>query len=253
MTDDVARAGRCAEAAYASFTPDVVRLEGATLLRTPSDPDVPMVNRVVGLGVEAPATADLLNEVVTGMAGLTHYVAVAPDAGPAALTGWLSARGYEPGWGWMLFTRPAAGPPPGSAGVEVVGVDGATEEAFRSILAQSYGLSQATADALPIVGNAAWTCLVALVDGVPAGTGAVYVLERAAYLGFAATLPEHRGRGAQSALLASRIALARDLGCDLVVTETGERLPDRPSASYRNILRAGFHEAHVVANWLRRR
>jgi len=34
------------------------------------------------------------------------------------------------------------------------------------------------------------------------------------------------------------------------VTETGERVPDRPSASYRNILRAGFREEFVVKNWL---
>ena len=33
-------------------------------------------------------------------------------------------------------------------------------------------------------------------------------------------------------------------------TETGERLPDKPSNSYRNILRAGFTEAYVRQNYL---
>ena len=74
--------------------------------------------------------------------------------------------------------------------------------------------------------------------------------EGGGYLGYAGTAPEHRGKGAQSALLAARIRRARELGCDAVFTETGEQLPDRPSASYRNILRAGFEELYVVPNWL---
>jgi hypothetical protein len=38
-----------------------------------------------------------------------------------------------------------------------------------------------------------------------------------------------------------------------VLTETGERHDDLPSNSYRNILRAGFEEVEVTANWLGRR
>jgi hypothetical protein len=34
------------------------------------------------------------------------------------------------------------------------------------------------------------------------------------------------------------------------VTETGERVPDKPSDSYRNILRAGFHERYLRQNYL---
>ncbi len=80
---------------------------------------------------------------------------------------------------------------------------------------------------------------------------ALFVSEGVGYIGFAATLPEHRGKGAQNALLAERIDHAREMGCDVVVTETGERRDDLPSNSYRNILRAGFTEVAVRANWLR--
>lgn len=34
----------------------------------------------------------------------------------------------------------------------------------------------------------------------------------------------------------------------VAVTETGERLPDKPSNSYRNILRAGFEETYLRQN-----
>ena len=37
----------------------------------------------------------------------------------------------------------------------------------------------------------------------------------------------------------------------LLFVETGERVPERPSASYRNILRAGFEEAYLRPNWLK--
>jgi L-amino acid N-acyltransferase YncA len=65
-------------------------------------------------------------------------------------------------------------------------------------------------------------------------------------------LPAHRGKGAQRALLAERIRKAAGLGCDIVLCETGELREDRSNASYRNLLRAGFEEVGVTANWLGR-
>ena len=35
------------------------------------------------------------------------------------------------------------------------------------------------------------------------------------------------------------------------MTESGELRDELPSNSYRNILRAGFREEHVVENWIR--
>jgi len=39
-------------------------------------------------------------------------------------------------------------------------------------------------------------------------------------------------------------------GCEVVLTETGEALRDKPSSSYRNIVRAGFDEEYVRPNYL---
>jgi hypothetical protein len=35
-----------------------------------------------------------------------------------------------------------------------------------------------------------------------------------------------------------------------LVIETGVQVPDKPSSSYRNILRAGFREVYVRDNWV---
>jgi GNAT superfamily N-acetyltransferase len=78
----------------------------------------------------------------------------------------------------------------------------------------------------------------------------VYVSGEYAWLGFGATLPAYRRHGAQNALLARRLAEAAARGARTAVTETGERVPDKPSSSYRNILRAGFHERYLRHNYL---
>jgi GNAT superfamily N-acetyltransferase len=86
--------------------------------------------------------------------------------------------------------------------------------------------------------------LLAEVDGKLAGGASGMILPEfklGAFWG-AATLPEFRGRGVQSALLAARLAMARDAGCDLAVTFT---LPGTTSS--RNAERAGFRVAYTKA------
>jgi len=145
--------------------------------------------------------------------------------------------------------------PPASAAtnLEVVEVDTVDHaEAFGHVVRASYELPETIEPRLARMRDAGWQCWVALDGDEPAGAGALFAAEGVAYLGLAGTLSEHRGKGAQSALLAARIRRAAELGCDLVITETGERGGDRPSNSYRNIVRAGFTEYAITANWLGR-
>jgi GNAT superfamily N-acetyltransferase len=223
---------------------------GVVVLCGREAPEVPMVNRVAGLGVASPATEELLDEALALLRGTRCYVALAPGARPAELTDWLQARGFEPGWGWMQLTR-GVEPLSAASELELVQVDEARSGDFARIVGRAYGLPERALGWIAAAATApGWTAWLALAGGEPAAAAGLFVRERAAYLGFAGTLPEHRGKGAQSALLAERIRRAAELGCDLVVTETGERRKDLPSNSYRNILRAGFEERFVVANWV---
>jgi len=227
---------------------------GAIVLGVPEAPDSPMLNRVVGLGIEKPATEADVDEALAAIgAGVTFYVAVAPGARPVELPQWLRARGLEPGWGWMVFRRFVEGPPPAETSLRLLEVDGAdAAAAFSRVVRVSYGLPEAIEPRLARVPDSGWLCWLAFDRDEPAGGAALYAAEGVAYLGLAGTLPQHRGKGAQNALLAARIRRAAALGCDLVITETGEQRDDRPSSSYRNILRAGFTEDRVTANWLGR-
>ena len=71
--------------------------------------------------------------------------------------------------------------------------------------------------------------------GVPAGGGSVRVAGGLAQLCGAATLPDHRRRGVQTALLAERLAAASRAGCDLAVVTT-----QPGSKSQENARRRGF-------------
>jgi GNAT superfamily N-acetyltransferase len=225
---------------------------GVVALRADEAPGSPMLNRVVGLGVDVPATEELLDAAIAELGDAAFYVAVAPGARPASLTEWLRERGFEPGWGWMQFERGAEPAPPVSTELIVREIGTDLGGAFARVQRIAYGLPEAVEPWLATLpGTAGWNCWLAFAGDEPAAAGALYVERGACYLGFGATLPEHRGKGGQGALFAARIERAQELGCTLVTTETGERRDELPSNSYRNILRFGFREQVVVANWVK--
>jgi GNAT superfamily N-acetyltransferase len=247
------REQRAAFAAYAALEEAVI-LKGCVLLHEPTAPDSPMVNRIVGLGLERPATEADVDEALGAVPeGTSFYVAVTPGAEPAELPIWLAARGLEAGWGWMWFRRGVEPIAPRASELRLERVvPGELADAFGRIVRVGYGLPEPFDAVGARACETGWECWLALDGDEPAGAGGLFALDGVGYLGLAATLPEQRGKGAQGLLLAHRIRRAAELGCDLVVTETGERRDDRPSNSYRNILRAGFEEVAVTANWLGR-
>jgi GNAT superfamily N-acetyltransferase len=158
----------------------------------------------------------------------------------------LAEHGYTPGFAWMKFARDAD--PDASAEtdlkIEQVGHQGAIDFAVPVRTAfHMPDFFDAWLRELP--GRPGWTCLAAYDGDQAVGAGAMYVDGDHAWCGLGATLPEARGRGAQSAILAARVALAARAGAKTVSTETGA---DR-GPSYRNILRAGFEEAYERPNW----
>jgi GNAT superfamily N-acetyltransferase len=81
------------------------------------------------------------------------------------------------------------------------------------------------------------------------GRGCRAHLRGIGWLGIGATRPEHRRRGAQSALLAARIDVGLARGVAGFATETGRPLPGEPGPSFANIKRAGFRLVYDRPNW----
>jgi GNAT superfamily N-acetyltransferase len=211
-----------------------------------------MLNRVVGLGLESPATDDDLQAIEAFYArhGQPFYVSLNPQARPPDLGARLEGRGFTDGAAWMKFTRGVEPPPPPETALRVERIGPEEGAAFGDVVAVGYELEPFTAAWLAELPRTSWRCYVAYDGDEPAGAAALFLHERTGYLCFAATRPEHRRKGAQSALLATRIREAIEAGCTALVTETGERIPLKPSNSYRNILRFGFREDYLRPNYL---
>ena len=100
------------------------------------------------------------------------------------------------------------------------------------------------------VGRSGWRHYFAMDNRIPVATAASRADGDVAWFGFAGTLPSHRGRGAQSALLARRIRDAAADGCAWVTCETMADTAERPSRSFRNMMRLGFTVAYARKNFI---
>lgn len=217
-------------------------------------PEVGMVNLILG-ATEPGAVADGHLARATAWAdaeGVAAYVPVPPEtAGTEAAEEWLAANGFERGYAWMKFIRDAH-PPRFRVpdGVEVIELSAPDEAPFGMIAATGFGLpAWAAALFAELPGRRGWRCYVARLGGEPQACAAMLIDGDVAEFGIAATLEPARGRGCQLALLHRRIEDAAAADCGTLFVETGERVDERPSASYRNILRAGFEEAYLRPNW----
>ena len=83
--------------------------------------DVPslMLNRVIGLGVGAPATPAMLDLAGEAFGEARYMIPVAPQCHPAELTAWLRGRGFEAGYPWMKFERGPEPPPDVESALDV--------------------------------------------------------------------------------------------------------------------------------------
>ena len=73
------------------------------------------------------------------------------------------------------------------------------------------------------------------MDLTQIATGMLYIQERIGWLGWAVTLPAHRRKGADRALLVHRLNEAIEMGCTLMSAETRGETKDAPNPSYHNL------------------
>lgn len=131
--------------------------------------------------------------------------------------------------------------------LQVRTVSGEDRELWARIAAEGWRESTEIADLMldlgRVVGVSALPFLVEL-DGQPIAAGALSIHGGVALLAGASTIPEFRHRGAQRALLESRLEYAARSGCDLamICAEPG-------SASQRNAERQGFRIAYTRIKW----
>lgn len=233
------------------------RIEVAGAMVAYLGPDSP-VNQVVGLGFERAFTHADAEEIEAFFAarGALATVALCPLAHESVHTV-LSARGWSLGGFENLLAldlsalpeHAFAATPPAGMEVRPVVTD-EDRELWGHLVANGFSAPEDPTPAELSLGalvahRADETFLTAYIDGRPAGTSELHIEDGIGWLSADTTLPHFRGRGVQGTLQRMRLALARDAGCSLAVTEA------RPgSGSQRNMERLGFRVMYTRADLL---
>jgi len=234
---------------YAAAPTDLARAErvgGATVLVAPRLPA--FFNRAFAIGIDEPVVEDDVDAILDTLRGAPES-SVQPPPGESELEEWLAARGLERRWSWAKVLRGAEPAPDVGTDLHVRELGPPDAKRFGAVVAAAFGLPEVMATwSATLVGRPRWSAYGAFDGDALVGTGALFVEGDVAWLGLAGTLPFHRRRGAQGAVMARRIADAIAVGCTSIATETGI-LPDRPNPSLDNMLRCGFTVAYERGVW----
>jgi len=258
--------GDCAEA-IARQRPDAdvfVRpiAGGVATFTGPGSP----LNKVAGLGFAGPPNEAELEQIERAFAERKTPVQVElSNLADPSIAMFLTKRGYTLiGFENVLGLRLESGAPaPAAREIDRIDVARCGAEDFETWLdIVARGFAAPDAQGVPshesvsqdvikevvrdMAGAAGFACYMARRDGVSAGGASIRTFEGVAHLCGAATLPEHRRRGVQTAMLAMRLREAARLGCDLAVIVT---LPG--SKSQQNSQKHGFELLYTRAILLR--
>lgn len=225
----------------------VVPVGSATAVVAQSVTNTLNMNRVIGLGVAEPADDAMIGQIVDiyGAIDLSFGVELAPCARPKDLTDRLRALRMRRGATTAMHYRPAARVEQNSGSLSVVRAPRSARETVADICCSvfrmppaAHGLIAGTAD-LP-----AWRQWLAYSGDRPVAAALSYVGAGVAWLGWDATLPEARGRGAQLSLIGHRVNDAVEAGCKFITTETAVNTSSMNDPSFRNYEHCGFSVAY---------
>jgi GNAT superfamily N-acetyltransferase len=210
-------------------------------------------NGAIGLGFDGEVTDGQIATVERFFLdrGEEPIVSVCPLSHPSLIQV-LSARGWHVGTFENVLVRridPAERFDAAASGVEIREAQGESElDAWALLAARGFSAPDDPTPADRRLARAATRregtrFLVGMIDGTDAGTGQLEIAGELGWLSADTTLPAFRRRGVQSSLQRFRLAMARDAGCALAVTES---VPGSPSQ--RNMERLGFQVAYTRAD-----
>jgi hypothetical protein len=210
-------------------------------------------NRVVGLGVDEPATEPMIDEALDIFRDhkVKRFSLHQGPCGPSdAMVGWLEKRGFRPHHAYSKLVRETRDAPQVRSDLRVRRIGQADSAAFAAVFGHVFAAPPSQRDWITAsVGAPGFSHYLAFAGDQPVATGMVYVQGDGAWMGWGATLTPFRRRGAQGAIIAARVKRAADLGAKWIVSETLEPRRGRPSGSYRNLLEHGFQQAYLRPIW----
>lgn len=221
----------------------------------------PLWNRALGFGVEEPVTRELVDEICDfyrAQGAQQALLQIAPSVLPDDWSDICAATGIVGGYSWVKLARELGaddgpGDPLRSLDPDLRLDAAAPADAAEWGVAYTQAFGHASAMSRFVegqVGGPGWHSFAVRDHARIVAVGALFARGDAAELFGGATLPGYRNRGAQSAVIAARIAAARAAGCRWVVAESGAEQPGEHNPSLHNLRRAGLGVLYERRNWI---
>ncbi len=222
-------------------------------------PQLPILamNRVIGLGFERPISTEQLHAILNfyQQSGVKRFfLQLSPHVLEARTINTLQTIGFRHYNNWTKHFRPIIKEQVSSAhaGYRVLELELEEASQFGELICNCFHWNYDQLDRWlnQSVGAPGYKHYAVQIEEQIVGVGALHVEGACASMAFAATLPAYRGLGIQQQLLQKRIEVARELGCQYLVSETAEETNGKTVTSARNMRRVGFEIAYQRQNWL---
>ncbi|MFI5707196.1 GNAT family N-acetyltransferase [Kribbella sp. NPDC051620] len=230
------------------------RIGGGVALAVRNDP-TNYWSRALGFGFTEPVTAEVVASITDFYRGNGNPIAVlnlAPSVLPADWDAICAKEGITGGGTWVKLARPAGPVAAPDTELRVAEIEPADAEQWASVLTRGFGMPEEllVPMAKSVVGRPGWTAYGAYEGDQLVAAATLLISGEVAEFCGAATLPEHRGKGAQSALLAARAQKAGAEGVQWFSAETGKPDEGEQNVSLNNLARAGFEIQYDRRNWI---
>lgn len=229
-------------------------LSNSTLITVVSSSYVLALNRVLGLGIAKTVTSDDIEKIISiyKSAGVKRFfIQLNPLITDSSIPELLEYAGFIHYNNWIKLYRDVTPLNKVKSNLTVKKIDQNLSNNFAKIVCDNFEWGN---DCIPwiaaTVGRNNWYHYMAFDNDKPAATGAFYKHNEYAWIDFAATKEEYRGKGAQAIISKMRIDDIIESGVKNIVVETAQQTEKHSTPSYRNMLRYGFKEAYVRPNYL---
>ncbi len=218
--------------------------------------DILGFNRALKIGIDAPLKSTGIDEIMDFFRDNKiprFFVQVSPEAEPGNIKDVLLSKGFKHynNWAQLYYELPSDKLPKIESALSVKPIGLNEKSDFSRIIAESFGWEGLAGEIISAgIGRDDWLYFLIYDGDTPISAAAMHFYEDIASLAIGATLEEHRGKGAQKVLINYRTNKAIEAGCKFLATETAEDTPEKPSPSYRNMIRSGFKLAYVRPNYI---
>jgi GNAT superfamily N-acetyltransferase len=212
-------------------------------------------NKALGFGFTEPVTGKLVSEI-TGFyreqGAHQATLQLAPSVLPPDWDTIAEEERLIPGGSWLKLARLAGPAEPAATDLRVASIEPGDVEEWASVMLRGFGMPvELLAPMIEgVTARPGWTQYGAWHEERMVAAAALVMQRHVAEFAGASTLPEWRGQGAQSALLAARSAQAAAAGVNWLSAETGKPAKGQQNTSLNNLLRAGFEIRYERQNWI---